>query len=139
MAIVMIAAVLGVGVFFFWLHSLPERMVHNKVQFDLVAVLGLLSLFTHIHAFWIAALILAFIEFPDFSWPDFSNSFKRIASSLETMADAQTKLDGVEVPSPDAPPSAGAKPLHSTQPKAEGLSSVTHAAEPARKREAGHA
>ena len=31
MAIVLIGSVLGVGVFFFWLHSLPERMVHNKI------------------------------------------------------------------------------------------------------------
>ena len=51
MAFVLVASVLAIGVFFFWLHSLPERMVHNKVQFDLVAVLALLSLFTHMHAF----------------------------------------------------------------------------------------
>ena len=87
MAFVLVASVLAIGVFFFWLHSLPERMVHNKVQFDLVAVLALLSLFTHMHAFWVAALILALIPFPDFSFPDFSNSMKRIAGSLETMAD----------------------------------------------------
>ena len=29
MWMVFIAAILGAGVFFFWLHSLPERMVHN--------------------------------------------------------------------------------------------------------------
>ena len=34
MGIVLVGSVLGAGVFFFWLHSLPERMVHNKVQFD---------------------------------------------------------------------------------------------------------
>ena len=67
MAIVLIGAVLGVGVFFFWLHSLPERMVHNKIQFDIVAVLALLSLFTHIHAFWVAALLIALIDIPSFS------------------------------------------------------------------------
>ncbi len=69
MGIILIGSVLGAGVFFFWLHSLPERMVHNKVQFDIVAVLALLSLFTHIHAFWVAALIIALIEFPSFSLP----------------------------------------------------------------------
>ena len=37
MGIVLLGSVLGAGVFFFWLHSLPERMVHNKVQFDIVA------------------------------------------------------------------------------------------------------
>ncbi len=64
MAIVLIGSVLAAGVFFFWLHSLPERMVHNKVQFDIVAVLALLSLFTHNHAFWFAALIIALIDIP---------------------------------------------------------------------------
>jgi hypothetical protein len=86
MAIVLIGAVLGVGVFFFWLHSLPERMVHNKIQFDIVAVLALLSLFTHIHAFWVAALLIALIDIPSFSIPEFSGSLGRIANSLEAIA-----------------------------------------------------
>lgn len=86
MAFVLLAAVLGVGVFFFWLHSLPERMVHNRVQYDLVAVLALLSLFTHMHVFWVAALILALIDIPDFSFPHFSKPLDSIAGSLEAMA-----------------------------------------------------
>jgi hypothetical protein len=86
MAVVLIGAVLGIGVFFFWLHSLPERMVHNKVQFDIVAVLALLSLFTHQHAFWVAALLIALIDFQRFSIPDFSGLLERIASSLEARA-----------------------------------------------------
>lgn len=88
-AVVLVAVVLGAGVFFFWLHSLPERMVHNKVQFDLVAALALLSLFTHIHAFWVAALLIALIDFPDVSLPNFSTPLNRIAGSLETVASAQ--------------------------------------------------
>jgi hypothetical protein len=91
--ITLVASVLAAGVFFFWLHSLPERMVHNKVQFDIVAVLALLSLFTHIHAFWIAALLIAFINFPDFSLPHFSANLGRIAGSLEKLADSQTGGD----------------------------------------------
>lgn len=90
--IVLIGAVLGAGVFFLWLHSLPERMVHNKAQFDIVAVLALLSLFTHIHAFWVAALLLALIPFPRFSLPNVSSSLRRIANSLEKLADAEAKL-----------------------------------------------
>ena len=86
MAVVLIGAVLAVGVFFFWLHSLPERMVHNKIQFDIVAVLALLSLFTHQHAFWVAALLIALIDFPSFSLPEFSGSLGRIANSLEAIA-----------------------------------------------------
>jgi hypothetical protein len=87
MGIVLIAAILGIGVFFFWLHSLPERMVHHRVQFDIVAVLALLSLFTHIHAFWVAALLLALIRFPDFSTIDFISPLRRIAGALERATD----------------------------------------------------
>jgi hypothetical protein len=86
MWVVFIGAVLGAGVFFFWLHSLPERMVHNKIQFDIVAVLALLSLFTHQHAFWVAALLIALITFPDFRFPDLSGLLGRIAKSLESIA-----------------------------------------------------
>lgn len=98
--IFLIATVLGVGVFFLWLHSLPERMVHNKLQYDLVAVLALLSLFTHVHAFWIAALLLAFISFPDMSRFDILRPLHSIARSLRTLADRD---DG---PSMATPPPA---------------------------------
>lgn len=84
--IMVIATVLGLGILFFRLHSLPERMGHKKLQFEVVAVLGLLSLFTHVHAFWVAGLLLALIDLPDFQTP-----LKRIATSLE-------KLSGVETP-----------------------------------------
>jgi len=87
---------MAAGAFFFWLHSLPERMVHNKIQFDIVVVLALLSLFTHIHAFWVAALLIAVIDFPTFS---FSNSFNRMASALE-------KLAGIEAKTAEPAPSA---------------------------------
>jgi hypothetical protein len=45
--IVLICAVLGVGNLYLRLHSLPERMAHKsqKLQFEIVVVLGLLSLF----------------------------------------------------------------------------------------------
>lgn len=94
MTLILLAAVLGAGVFFFWLHSLPERMVHNRAQYDLVAVLALLSLFTHIHAFWVAALILALIKIPDFTFPNFSKPLDSIAGSLETMAVKSPAKDG---------------------------------------------
>ncbi len=88
--VLLIGAVLAVGVLFLWLHSLPERMVHNatKWQIDLVAVLCLLSLFTHVHAFWVAALLLAFLKIPEFAMPDFSSPLSRIATSLEDLASA---------------------------------------------------
>ena len=53
----------------------------HKLQFEIVAVLGLLALFTHIHAFWVAGLLLALIDIPDFGWP-----LRRIAGSLEKLA-----------------------------------------------------
>ena len=139
MGIILIGSVLGAGVFFFWLHSLPERMVHNKVQFDIVAVLALLSLFTHIHAFWVAALIIALIEFPSFSLPEVSSSLKRIAGSLETMSGAQAESGEVKPPSPGGLQSTGPTPLPPAQPKPQEKGSVKHANEPARKRGAEHA
>ena len=42
---------------------------HHKLQFEIVAVLGLLALFTHMHVFWVAGLLLALIDIPDFGGP----------------------------------------------------------------------
>jgi hypothetical protein len=96
LAFVLVGVVLAAGVFFFWLHSLPERMVHNKVQFDIVVVLALLSLFTHIHAFWVAALLIALVDFSTFS---FTSSFNRLVV-------AQEKLAGIEAKTVEPAPSA---------------------------------
>jgi len=87
MGIFLILALLGVGNIYLRLHSLPERMAHKsqKMQFEIVAVLGLLALFTHIHLFWIAALLLALVDLPDFGTP-----MRSIAESVEKIAGAQT-------------------------------------------------
>lgn len=79
--ILVIGAILLLGVLFFWLHSLPERLGHKKLQFEVVAVLGLISLFTHMHIFWIIGLVLALIDLPDFRTP-----LERIAGSLEKLS-----------------------------------------------------
>jgi hypothetical protein len=83
MGIFLIVAVLAVGNFYLQLHSLPERMAHKsqKLQFEIVAVLGLLALFTHVHLFWIGALLLAMIDLPDFGTP-----LRSIAGSVEKIA-----------------------------------------------------
>src|SRR6185295_16617918 len=83
MAVVLIIAVLAVGLLFLRLHTLPERMAHksHKLQFETVAVLGLLALFTHMHIFWVAGLLLALIDIPDFG-----NPLRRMAGSLEKIA-----------------------------------------------------
>jgi hypothetical protein len=102
MAIFLVAAVIGIGVFYFKLHSLPEQMAHRgqKVQFEIVAVLGLLSLFTHNHLFWIAGLLLAFVPLPDFSTP-----LTSMAQSLGKMAGARSETQT------SAPPGATPVPL----------------------------
>ena len=81
--IVLIGAVLGVGNLYLHLHTLPERMAHKsqKLQFEIVAVLGLLALFTHNHLFWVVGLILAMVDLPDFGTP-----LSRIAGSVEKIA-----------------------------------------------------
>lgn len=84
--IVVVAAVVLLGVMFFWLHSLPERMGHKKLQFEIVAVLGLISLFTHMHIFWIMGLLLALIDLPDFATP-----LRRIADLAEKMAGIESQ------------------------------------------------
>ena len=93
--IVLLVAVLGVGNLYLRLHTLPERMAHKsqKLQFEIVAVLGLLALFTHIHLFWIAGLLLAMIDLPDFSTP-----LRRIAGSVEKMAGVPLEQDPTELP-----------------------------------------
>jgi hypothetical protein len=113
-AILLIATVLAAGVLFFWLHALPERVAHTarKWQIDLVALLALLSLFTHQHAFWIAGLLLAFVRIPDISVPDFAGPLRRIAGSLETLASRPpvTKIRGAKVQSSTAAAGTPAKP-----------------------------
>jgi hypothetical protein len=79
----LLCAVVGFGVLFLRLHALPEHIAHgsHKVQMELVSVLCLIALFTHMHIFWIAGLILAFVEIPDFGHP-----LRRIAGSVEKIA-----------------------------------------------------
>lgn len=81
--IMLLGSVLAFGLVFLRIHTLPERMAHrgHKLQFEIVAVLGLLALFTHIHLFWVAALLLALVDIPDFSGP-----MRRIAGSAEKIA-----------------------------------------------------
>jgi hypothetical protein len=64
----LVAAVLAVGLLYLRLHHLPEHIAHksSKLQYEIVAVLCLLALFTHAHLFWVAALLLAFIDIPNF-------------------------------------------------------------------------
>lgn len=91
--VMVIGTVLALGILFFRLHSLPERMGHKKIQFEIVAVLGLLSLFTHVHLFWVMGLLLALVDLPDFLTP-----LKRIATSLETLSGTEQPTEAETAP-----------------------------------------
>jgi hypothetical protein len=92
-AVFLLVVVVAFGLLFLRLHSLPERMAHrgHKLQFEIVAVLCLIALFTHVHAFWIAALLLALIDFPDVGdW------MRRIAGSVERIAEMKSAENSTE-------------------------------------------
>lgn len=90
MSVILLLFVMMVGVLYFRLHALPDRFAHKKVQFEIVCVLGLIAMFTHMHIFWIAGLLLAMIDFPDLATP-----LKRIAGSVEKISEAPTKQSAI--------------------------------------------
>jgi hypothetical protein len=83
MAVFLLVTVVSGGIVYLKLHALPEHMAHrtNKVQLQFVAVLALIALFTHNNVLWIAALLLAMVELPNFSTP-----MNSIALSLERLS-----------------------------------------------------
>ena len=115
-AVFLVVMVLGLGSVYFRLHALPEHMAHknaNKLQFEVVAVLALLALFTHNNVFWVAALLLALVPIPDFHGPlaTMADSLARMAGyrkqtpavessdlSTEALAPATTRTDEVAAP-----------------------------------------
>jgi hypothetical protein len=119
MAIFLVVMVLLVVIFYFTLHSLPERIAHKgqKIQFEIVAILALISLFTHNHFFWIAGLLLAFMPIPDFSTP------------LEGMAESLARMAGRRKapPSAQAGPSTPAYPAEPIAPAAVGAAAANAA------------
>ncbi len=107
-------AVVGIGVFYFRLHALPEQLAHRgqKIQFEIVAVLALLALFTHNHVFWIAALLLALIPLPDFGTP-----LTSMARSLRVLARGENET--VREVSTAQALAAGCSPLQSNDQPSE--------------------
>jgi hypothetical protein len=120
--VVLIGAVLAVGNLYLHLHTLPERMARRsqKLQFEIVAVLGLLALFTHNHLFWVIGLLLAMVDLPDFGTP-----LRRIAGSVEKIAGAPSDNEVAEQAREGPPHTAAPAP----DPKAEAIKSEakTHA------------
>ncbi|WP_223421402.1 hypothetical protein [Tateyamaria pelophila] len=82
MVFFLVGAVLLIGVAYFTLHALPERMAHkgNATQLQLISILAMLALFTHNNLFWVAAIVLAAFRPPDIVTP-----LQSIAKSLHSM------------------------------------------------------
>lgn len=112
-AVFLVLAVVGIGVFYLKLHALPEQMAHRgqKIQFEIVAVLALLALFTHNHLFWIAGLLLALIPFPDLTTPltSMAASLGRMANARDPQRETPSTEIGIPPPLPSQPdPAEGA-------------------------------
>lgn len=117
--IFLIVVVFLLGVAFLWLHSLPERVAHHgqKLQFEVVAILCLLALFTHNNLLWGAALILAFIDLPDLATP-----LGRISDALERLSGRRTARAGDPV---DAAGASGDQPV-AAQPAGDATTGTGH-------------
>jgi hypothetical protein len=102
MIVFLIIVVFSVGIFYLRLHALPEHMAHgtSKVQVQIVGVLALLALFTHNHIFWIGALLIALVQFPDFSSPlaSMAQSLEKLAGSAPPQGAAMSIPDAAMAP-----------------------------------------
>jgi hypothetical protein len=107
--IFMLVAIFAVINLYFQLHAVPEQIAHktNKTQMELVAVLALIALFTHNHLFWIAGLLLAFIQFPDFETP-----LASIARSLGRLSGRDADPQGDLALMPNEAARHGEQPAH---------------------------
>ena len=94
-----IILMLVIGNIYLKLHAMPERMAHrqNNTQLQIITALALLALFTHNNAFWVAALLLAVVR-----WPDFSTPLNSIAHSLEKLTSEAPETEPPEAEQPQA-------------------------------------
>jgi hypothetical protein len=108
-AIFLLLFVIALGVLYFRLHHLPEHIASKskKTQLEIVSVLTLIAMFTQEHIFWIAGLLLAFIEFPDFG------------ALLNRIADATAKVAYRRSgePAPETSPKVLAAPQEPAEPR----------------------
>ncbi|MCZ4092931.1 hypothetical protein [Sinorhizobium psoraleae] len=120
MTVFVLLVVFLVGILYLRLHALPEHMAHgaSKGQLQIIGVLCLIALFTHNHLFWIAALLLAMVEFPDFASPvkSIARSLARIARRDERADEREAAQSGLaamrseaqrKAPPPEQPPAGG--------------------------------
>jgi len=112
MIVFLVVVVFAIGLFYLRLHALPEQMAHgtSKVQMQIVGVLALLALFTHNHIFWIGALLIALVQFPNVSAPlaSMAQSLEKLAGGAPPEGYAQVAPDQAEpvkaVPTRKPPP-----------------------------------
>ena len=97
---ILIAGLMGVAVLYFKLHSIPEHLAQeqNNGQTQLIMVLAILALFTHNNLFWVAALVLALVKFPDFTSP-----LNSIAQSLRIKTETEPEPEPEPEPEITAP------------------------------------
>lgn len=100
MLVFLLVAIVSVGLLYLKLHALPEHIAPrtNKIQLQLVGALALLALFTHNNFFWVAALLIALVELPDYMSP-----MNSMARSLRRMAGRESAADREEDALPGDP------------------------------------
>ena len=127
MAVFLVVAVLAIGLLFLRMHTLPERIAHkgHKLQFEIVAVLGLLALFTHVHLFWVIGLLLALIDIPDFG-----GALGRMAGSLEKIAGIPPGRARTTCPTIPAPSTLPTRASRRSPPTTEDRSGDAEGADP---------
>ncbi|MEP2641378.1 MULTISPECIES: hypothetical protein [Roseobacteraceae] len=86
MVFFVLVVILLLGIAYFTLHALPEKMAHkaNSAQLQLISILGMLALFTHNNLFWIIAILLAAFRPPDIITP-----LNSIAQSLQNLVNRE--------------------------------------------------
>lgn len=130
MTCMVIGVVVSIGVLYFKLHALPERMAHgaNSSQMQLVGVMALLALFTHNNTFWVLALLLAAFKIPDFNGP-----LGDIADAIRGKPRKEPELGGDAFepdPAHPSPMAAAAAPAaHSTATAPAPAATPTHGQE----------
>lgn len=94
MVVFTLVLILLLGIGYFTLHAIPEKMAHeaNHSQFQIVGILALLALFTHNNLFWVMAVLVAGFRFPDYLTP------------VESIAQSLSRMAGYRQKSPDDPP-----------------------------------
>nr|WP_164659255.1 hypothetical protein [Tropicibacter sp. Alg240-R139] len=109
-----VGLILLIGIGYFTLHAIPEKMAHesNHSQFQIVGILALLALFTHNNLFWVIAVVVAGFRFPDYLSP-----MESIAQSLARLAGFKpSESDFATEPVKETPTAVAADPA----PKQEG-------------------